>query len=197
MNEKKAVFIIPGFRHSPSNIAYKEIAKIMRVEGHLPIPVKIPWRETTISQNTKKFLKKFKKNNSKKKFILGFSYGAMIAFLASTKVKVSGLILCSLSPYFKEDLEKVNYNRFSKLSVSRYEDFSTMNCKTMAKKIKTKNIRFLYGTKESKALINRVTYAFTKIPYDNKYLIPIKKTAHDIGARNYLNTIHQIAKELV
>lgn len=196
MNEKKAVFIIPGFRHRPSNIAYKQIAKILKSEGHLPIPISIPWKETIISENTDLFLKKFKKINLKKKYILGFSYGAMIAFLASTKVKVAGLILCSLSPYFKEDLGKVNYSRISALSELRYQDFSKMHCKKLAKQIKAKKIHMLYGAKEERALIKRVENTFDQISLKDKYLISISKTKHDIGARSYLNTIHQVAKEL-
>ena len=144
MTSKKTVFVIPGFKHKPQNKAYKQIAKMLKSEGYSPILVNIPWRQTTISENTKFFLKKYKKINSRKKYILGFSFGAMIAFVASTKVSVSGLILCSLSPYFKEDLLKVNSALFSSLAAERYQDFSKLHCATLAKQIKAKQILMLY-----------------------------------------------------
>ncbi|OGH12048.1 MAG: hypothetical protein A2857_03565 [Candidatus Levybacteria bacterium RIFCSPHIGHO2_01_FULL_36_15] len=196
MNRGKTIFIIPGFKHLPTNKAYKEIAKILKSQGYLPVPVTIRWRQTTISQNCEYFLKKYKTINSKKKYILGFSFGAMIALLASTKVSVRGLILCSLSPYFREDLSKVNNSWISSLITQRYQDFSKLHCATLAKKIKAKQILMLYGTKEARSLKKRVRQAFGQISSTHKYLIPIKKTEHDIGDRRYLNKIHQIAKQL-
>lgn len=196
MTKRKTIFIIPGYKHKPKNKAYKAIAKMLKSEGYLPVPVAIPWKQTTISQNCDYFLKKYKKINTKEKYILGFSFGAMIAFIASTKVKVSGLILCSLSPYFKEDLSKINYNRISPLMTERYQDFLRLNCATLAKQIKAKQILMLYGSKEVRSLKKRVFDAFDQIPSVNKYLFPIKNAEHDIADRRYLNKIHQIAREL-
>lgn len=196
MNQQKVVFIIPGYKHHPKNKAYKEIAKLLKKEGFRPVPVNIPWNQTTISENTEFFLQKFKKLNSRKKYILGFSFGAMIAFLASTKVKVTGLVLCSLSPYFKEDLIKVNGRKFSSLKKQQYQDFAKLHCKTLAKKTKAKQVLMLYGTKESRLLKKRVSKAFNQIASVQKYLIPVEKTEHKIGDRRYLNKIHEATKVL-
>lgn len=196
MIQKKAIFIIPGFKHSPKNKAYKIIAKLLKKEGYWPIPIKILWRQTTISQNTKYFLKVYKKINTRKKYILGFSYGAMIAFIASTKVKATGIILCSLSPYFKEDLSKLNIDWTSSLMTQRYDDFFKLNCSDLAKQIKTKQVLMLYGQKEEKSLKNRVIEAFNQISSSHKYLIPIKEVQHNIADTRYLNKIHQAAREL-
>jgi len=196
MTKIKPIFIIPGFRHSPKNKAYKEIAKILRREGYYPVLMNIQWRQTTISQNVENFVKKFKKNTSRKKYILGFSFGAMIAFIASTKVSASGVVLCSLSPYFKEDLLKLNKNLLSSISVKRYNDFSNLHCEYIAKQIKVKQIHMLYGAREARSLIKRVTETYDQITSVNKYLIRIKKADHDMGHKRYLDKIHQIAKEL-
>lgn len=196
MAQEKTIFIIPGFAQHPTNKAYIEIAKILKSERYCPILVDIPWKNTTISQNTEYFLKLYKKTEAKKKYILGFSYGAMIAFIASTKVSSAGLILCSLSPYFKEDLPKINKN-LSLLMTSRYEDFSKLHCETLAKKIKTKKILMLYGSQEARTLIKRVTGAFDQISSKKKHLIRISKTKHEIGNKKYLNTIHHATRELL
>lgn len=196
MIKRKPIFIIPGYKHQPQNKAYKEIAKILKSEGYHPIPVTIPWRQTTIFENTQFFLKKYKKINSRKKYILGFSLGAMIAFVASTKVSVSGLILCSLSPYFKEDLSKIDDNWESPIMIQRYQDYSSLHCGTLARQIKAKQILLLYGAKEAKSLIKRVKCAFNQISSPQKFLIAVKEAGHDIGDKKYLNKIHQVAKEL-
>ncbi len=189
MLTEKIVYIIPGFRHTPDTKAYKEIAKMLKKEGYRPILISIPWKNTTISENTKYFLKRYKQIKTRRKYILGFSFGAMIAFLASTKVSASGLILCSLSPYFQEDLSKTSNS-------VRYQDFQKLHFATLAKKIKAKKVSMLYGTKEEKSLKKRVTAGFRQISSPEKYLIPIRATAHDIGDPRYLHTIHKLAKEM-
>lgn len=196
MTPKKTIFIIPGFRHIPTNKAYTEIAKILKKEGYSPIVVTIPWKHTTLSQNTEFFLKKYKKVHTKEKYILGFSFGAMIAFLASTKVSVDGLILCSLSPYFKEDMTRMNKNLHASLTMERYEDCSRLHAGRLSKQVKAKQTLLLYGEKEAKSLINRVNEIYDQIPSTHKYLLPILKTEHNIGDKRYLQKIHQIARTL-
>lgn len=193
---KKVIFIIPGFRQQATSLAYTRLAKMLRSEGYSPILVKIPWKNSTISENTEFFLKRFKKNEDIKKYILGFSYGAMIAFLAATKVKTSGLILCSLSPYFKEDVSKIKNRGISSLMQERYKDFSKLHCESLAKKIKTKQVVMLYGTLEARSLIRRVTETFGKIEGKNKKLISIRKTEHNIGDKKYLQVIHSATQTL-
>jgi len=193
---KKIIYIIPGFKHKPKNKAYQEIASLLKKDGYIPVPVYIPWKQTTISENTQYFLKQFKKRKGKKKYILGFSFGAMIAFLASTKVQVSGLILCSLSPYFKEDLIKSRKTRRNSITKKRYLDFLSLRSLHLARQIKARQTLMLYGKKEAKPLIRRVTRAYRYIPSKHKHLIPVKNTEHDIGSKEYLSTIHQAAAEL-
>lgn len=196
MFEKKTIYIIPGFKHQPTQKAYRDIAKKLKKEGYYPILVRIPWSRTTISQNTEYFIREYKKIKRQKKYILGFSFGAMIAFLASTKVETHGLILCSLSPYFKEDLKKIDDDLSSSAMKNRYQDFSKLRCATLAKKTKAKQILMLYGAKEAKTLIHRVTEAFNQLSSKHKYLIPILETEHNIADKRYLQKIHQVASAL-
>ena len=191
--KKKLIYVIPGFRHQPKQKAYKEIAKMLKTEGYQPIVVPVSWRQSTISENTKQFLKVYKKLKTRKKYILGFSFGAMIALLASTKVSTAGLILCSLSPYFQEDIKRVKKSSVSQLMK---DDFSSLHCSTLVKQIKAKQIHMLYGAKETKSLIHRVTNTFDQMLSEEKYLTQIKSTEHDIGDKKYLHYIHQVARQL-
>lgn len=176
---KKTIFVIPGFRQSPKNKAYKEIAKILKSHGYYPIVVEIPWRKTSILKNSEYFVKKYKNVKRKDKYILGFSFGAMIALIAATKLETNGLILCSLSPYFKEDVPT-----------------SKLYSKTLAKKVKVKQVLMLYGTHEARSLKRRVTQTFDHISSKEKQLIQIRKTEHNIGDRRYLHTINQAVQHL-
>lgn len=179
MAGRRVIFIIPGFNQLTTDKAYKKVAGILKKEGYLPILVNIPWKNSTILENTKYFLKEYRKVKSKRKYILGFSFGAMIAFIASTKVRSSGLILCSLSPFFKED------SKIYKLR-SLY----------LARKIKSKQVLMMYGQQEARSLIRRVTSTFRHISSANKFLISIYKTEHNIGTKKYLSNIHHAARVL-
>lgn len=121
----------------------------------------------------------------------------MIAFIASTHISTSGLILCSLSPYFKEDIAKVKNKTFSSLMTRRYADFAKHHSATLAKQIKAKQVVLLYGRKETRSLIKRVTETFVQIPLNHKHLISINKTKHNIGDKRYLHTIHEASRNLI
>lgn len=196
MASKKTIFIIPGYRHVPTSKAYREISDILKLEGYEPVLVTIPWKKSTISENTQYFLKTYNNFKTKKNYILGFSFGAMIAFLAATKISVDGLILCSLSPFFQEDLSNKKVTQRSPIQADRYEDFSKLHFGTLATKLKAKEIHLLYGSKEARVLIKRVNDAFGKITSDEKYIQRVKAVDHNIGDKRYLATIHQVAKQL-
>ncbi|HVZ67202.1 MAG TPA: hypothetical protein VG917_02975 [Patescibacteria group bacterium] len=189
MVKGRTVFIIPGFRQNPKSNSYKRVTKLFAEEGFQVISIEIKWKNKTISQTVEDFIKIYRSFKTQEKYILGFSYGAMIAFIAGTKVKSDGLILCSLSPFFSEDL-KTNRSR-SLIMRKRYKDFSKLRAEFLSKKLKTKKVLMLYGTYEAASLIKRVKKTFEQIEID-KTLIKIKSD-HEIGNQRYINTIQKIS----
>lgn len=189
---KKPIFIIPGYKHKPTDSPYRKIAKLLQSEGYSPILVRISWERATISENAEYFLQVYNSVRAEKKHILGFSFGAIIAFIAATKVEVSGLILCSLSPYFKEDLS----DSLPLQMTEQYKDFLRLSCLALAKQVKARQTHMLYGAREERSLIQRVTEVFDQISSNQKYLTAIKDTEHEIGDRKYLRTIHQVVQNL-
>lgn len=194
---KKVIFIIPGYRQKVTNKAYLRLSEILTLEGHTSILVPISWKNSTISDNISHFLTLYKTVKSREKYILGFSYGAMIAFIAATKVNVQGVILCSLSPYFNEDLFKKRTKEQSSLMRMRYKDFLKFHATSLSKSIKAKHIVMLYGTQESRSLIKRVKLTFNQISSGYKQLIFIPKTEHEIGSKKYLAKIHEVSRDLL
>lgn len=196
MKPQKLVFLIPGFRHKITQNGYRSLRTKLKAEGYTVVPVAIPWKQSTILENTDFFLKKYKEKlekfaaSSKNAYLLGFSYGALIAFLAATKLPVKGLILCSLSPYFKEDLPKKLFAGATVLQEKRFKTFSQLSVAKLTKKIKTKNVCMLYGEKESARLIKRSQSTFSSLLSPNKYLFSIQKTDHAISDKKYINAIH-------
>ena len=193
--DEKIVFIIPGFRQKISQKGYVALKKKLKNEGYIVVSIGIPWRDSTIIDNADYFLKKFKSKLSKLEtsakhvYLLGFSYGALIAFVTSTKIAVKGLILCSLSPFFKEDLPKKLSQNISLLQEKRHSAFIALSAKKLAKKVKAKNVMMLYGEKESAHLIKRTKSAFSAIDSQKKYLFSIQNTEHNIADIKYISAI--------
>lgn len=191
----KIVFIIPGFGHKISHKGYGVLKKRLQKDGFFVVPIAIPWSGSTITENTEFFLKKYIEKlsklhvTSKDVYLLGFSYGALIAFLVATKISVKGLLLCSLSPFFKEDLPRSLPKKSSSLQIIRYNTFATLRSKQLAQKVKAKSVCMLYGEKESSTLINRSKKTFRIIASKKKYLFAISKTQHNISDKKYINAI--------
>ncbi len=86
---KNKIYIIPGFGESCREARYKALAKILQVKGYNVLPVSPDW------------YKPFSKavfQPSKNAILIGFSFGAVIAYLVAKKYKCQKIILASLSP---------------------------------------------------------------------------------------------------
>ena len=135
-------------------------------------------------------------NESKKGseiYFLGFSFGAMIAFISSVKLKPKVQILCSLSPYFKEDFPFIRewWKRY--IGQARLADFHKTSFNELSKKISIKTI-IIAGDKEGKEVDRRVKDANKKIK--NSQMIIIPKAKHRIQQDEYLAEIKRVIKSL-
>lgn len=191
---KTVAFVIPGFKHTPDRKIYKDVICKFNKKGIKTIPVKITWKYKALSDWLKEFLTIYDKDKADNNIIFGFSYGTMIAFLASTKVKANTIILCSLSPYFYEDLPFLFKSWKKSVGKKRMKDFKTYKMSDIVSKVKTK-IYILYGDHEGKFIEKRANDTFKKIKTD-KQLIKVKDAKHDIGNPQYFKEIKKVIEKL-
>ncbi len=121
---KKTLIIIPGFGHNASNPEYRAVAKIAKKKGYIPVFVPVTWQYRGISRWLKETETRVKTKMGANTVILGFSFGAMLAVLLAQRYHCKKLILCSLSPYFKEDLRFIPNNARQWLGKRRMHDFA-------------------------------------------------------------------------
>lgn len=191
---RSVVFIIPGFKDSPNKSEYIKVGKLFKEKDIKTIFIAIPWNRTTISENVDYFLKEFNKVKADKKYVLGFSFGAVIAFISSTRELFDGQILCSLSPYFQEDLPTLKKSWLDSIGIHRLNDFKHLNNKILSKKVKTNTV-LLYGTRESKVMEKRAKDTFNNLS-NNKGLISIEGVRHNIGDIKYQDEIQKVINSL-
>jgi esterase/lipase len=192
---KKVAYLIPGYCESHlKQRGYNKVAKIFEEHGIQPIHVDISWRQNSpekFSDYTKQFLSVYKKDKNTEVYILGFSYGATIALLTANDTKPKGLIICSLSPYFEEDLKdlKPAWVKWWRKNFTE-SDYSFTK---LAGKVRSKTY-LIVGDKEDKSSLNRVKDAKKKIL--NSSLIIAKGAKHKIGQAEYLTAVKRVISKL-
>jgi hypothetical protein len=192
--QKPVVYIIPGFKHSPQRKEYQTIAEFFKAKNFDVVLVKIDWKYKTVSDWVEQFLTKYYKKENGKKYLFGFSYGAVISFVASTKVDVDTQILCSLSPYFQEDLEGLFKSWRKMIGARRTAHFRQLKMAELAPLVKAETF-LLYGTHEGRFIEARAKDAYEKL-YCKKSLISVYDAKHDIGNSEYVKQIQKVINSL-
>lgn len=190
----KVVYIIPGFKHSPLEKKYGDIAKVFKQKNFDVVLVKINWRHTAVDSWISQFLTQYDKNDKRRKYLFGFSYGALTSFIVSTKVDIDTQILCSLSPYFQEDLASLFKSWRKYVGKRRIEAFKQLEMAKLAPLIKATTY-LLYGTHEGRYIETRVRDTYERLNC-KKFLIPVKDAKHDIANPEYLKQIEKVIGEL-
>ena len=190
MKNNKIAFIVPGFTELTKQEKYRKIAEYFKEAGIEPVMVNIVWKRKIMSDYINEIIEKA---NLKPFIILGFSFGAFSSLIASLKIKPKYLILCSLSPYFKEDLPYLGKWDKTTLGKARFRDFNKYTFSDIAKKVKSKTY-IIYGEKEYKKVIEKSKKAKRYIKNSELFIAPNAK--HDINNLNYQRTIKEIILNL-
>lgn len=187
----KTLFLIPGFTHSVKQKEYKKVTAMFKKHGYTVIGFEPSWKRSTVSDQVATFVSfvDSKKINPDDCAILGFSFGAIVALISAGKIKPKELFLCSLSPYFSEDIKIMPAGWKKFIGKKRVADFEKMNCRKLCKQINS-SAHIFVGEKESNKfpiLLRRVQAAHKYIPASTWSMVP--NTGHDIGQKEYLAAI--------
>jgi esterase/lipase len=162
---KGIVFLIAGFEinRTAAHDEYKLLREAIESKNYKVVPVDINWKHHTMSKFVREFTDLYKQRASKHNIIIGNSFGAMVALITAAELKPDKIVLCSLSPFFKEDIPRFHpeeklYKWFGR---RRVDDFRTISAEALAEAInntKVQSVHF-YGEKEKKIykkLVDRV-----------------------------------------
>lgn len=141
---KKNLLIIPGFGETTSESPYKEFAK-KHVGDYNVITFTPRWDYSVASKWLIELENKLAKIITEDTIVVAFSLGAYITLLAAHKYQFKQVILCSLSPFFKEQLHKLPDSAKAFLGKRRINDFYTY---PIPSKVKQSSYIFLFGAKD-------------------------------------------------
>ncbi len=121
--------------------------------------------------------------------VLGFSFGAMIAYISASRLRPNRLVLCSLSPYFAEDLPTLKPWWRTILGTRRIKDFENFKAINIAKLIKIP-ATFFYGTAEAErfpTLKHRIASIAKLLPKSK--IVVVQNAPHAIDHPEYQKAI--------
>jgi esterase/lipase len=143
----KTIFLIPGFKTQIADARYQWLVSYVKSKDYVVYPVPIVWNNRTVTQNAQEFIDFFESKNIQNSYILGFSYGAVIALTTATKTAPKKLILCSLSPDFLEDAAAMSDWHKSYIGDRRYADVATRSAVELTTSLQSNTVLFC-GEKE-------------------------------------------------
>ena len=186
----KIVYIIPGLGESIEDKRYAGVVELFAKKGFKIIPVRITWKNRVMSDYVKESLLQFNQHTDKDEiYLFGFSFGAIISFVASPQINPKMQFLCSLSPYFKEDLPTIKewWKKF--MGKNRINDFETLSFDDISEKVKCKTYIFA-GTSEGPEVVRRAKSAKKQIEGSELFMIDGAK--HDISQDVYADKLVEV-----
>lgn len=155
-------------------------------------PVPVSWNHTTITKNSADFVTFYNAHKSHNNYVLGFSYGAVIAFMTANITMPKEMILCSLSPDFVEDSEVMPVWLKKYIGKKRFMDTKTRSGKKLAKSLAVETV-ILYGEKEGKDYpqLKKRCEETSRLAM-NSTLVVVKNAPHDISSPAYVEAIKKV-----
>lgn len=182
---KHILYLIPGWSEHTSQREYQKIKFHFESNGFEVVEISITWKRRVMSQYVDEFLSQCIHTKNDKVSVLGYSFGAMIAFISSKYIFYTNIYLCSLSPFFKEDMNLIPKSWKKELGLRRVEDFSSISFNEIIENWNlSTNVYLFFGEEEYHLLIRRVKDAHTNIK--NSQLISVPSCKHQLSHKNYL-----------
>ena len=196
--KKGTVFLISGFElnRTAAHPQYASLRNAIAAKGYDVVPVDIDWKYRTMSRFVREFKELYRKKAGEHNIIIGNSFGAMAALITAPELLPDKIILCSLSPFFQEDIPRFQpaeklINWFGK---RRTDDFNTISAKAAADAINRTKVKCIlfYGEQEKKMykkLVERVIS--TAKDLKSAQLQEIPNAFHSFRDQAYVQAIAQ------
>lgn len=191
----KTIIISPGWNQSSNDTSYDFIAKAYEGKGYQAMRYSPQWNGRTMTDWVDGLIEMIDKAEGDVA-LWGFSLGAMASLTASTHRRITSLVLCSPSGYFKEYLPLIDSKYLSQWNDRQLSVFESLSFVDIADKVRVADSYVLAGELELEEWP-----AFRKVVDDlkatGKFKVSIIKEAHhDFSAPNYRLAISEAVGNL-
>lgn len=181
----KNLIIIPGFGETTRQPSYRQIAIFAREKGFNVLVFNPKWQRRVATDWINEFKQFIKRHAplSRNTVVLGFSFGAYIAINATQNIKFKKLLLCSLSPYFRDDITKLPALAYKILGARRMKDFR----KYAFPSVSQEPAVFFVGDKDLSMVVERTKKSYKQWHSPKK--LEIVRGAEHVIDKKYLERI--------
>ncbi|MFA6422787.1 MAG: hypothetical protein WCV92_05330 [Candidatus Buchananbacteria bacterium] len=182
-------FVLPGYGQSPNDPQINWLIKFLKNRKYNTKGVSVRWPHHRNSEIAEEFKKFYKENKTDVNYILGFSYGAVVAFISAGELKPKKVFLCSLSPDFKEDFSAMKPWVKKELGKKRLDDTKSRSAIQIAKELKAPSVVFC-GEKECKQYPQLLVRCKETVKLaKNAKLVVVKDAPHRLDFPTYIEAI--------
>ncbi|MCX6713847.1 MAG: hypothetical protein NTV48_01960 [Candidatus Vogelbacteria bacterium] len=194
---KATFFILPGFGQQASSQGYRWLIKFLETKGFKIFAVPVKWKYRTNTDVANDFIEFYNKHKSGTNYVLGFSYGAVVALMTANELKPNKIYLCSLSPDFKEDTVKMKPWVQRLIGKKRLVDTQKRSGKKLASELEVPSAVF-YGEEEAQDYPQLKIRCEETVKLANKSkLVIVKLAPHKIDHPNYVEAIKEEINSLL
>jgi hypothetical protein len=179
-HQPKTAYIFPGYAERAS--AYETVRKIFARKGYRAVVVRIHWRYKTFSSYLHEFFAQYENPDEEPVVLFGFSLGAVLALLLATVLKPEHLYLCSLSPFFRENLRAQKRSTQRSLGEKKWEELQSLSLSELARCV-TCPVDLCVGALEIGAMKRQAGAAHRQMNRSTLHIIP--GAMHDIRSGKY------------
>lgn len=192
----KTAIVIPGFREQvqsgPLSWRYQPLLNDLKEAGYTVKIIVPPWQRRTIFEWLDEIDTRMKGIDARQTVVIGFSFGAMIAAGLAARHRFKKAILCSLSPYWAEDIPNAKPWWLKTVGTRRVGAFKKYSFKDITKNYKASSTLVLLGSREAKnrkapIMFQRSQAAGRQLPNTRFELVP--SAGHNIAQPNYRQRI--------
>lgn len=182
---KKILYIIPGFGEKVTEEPYMIIKEHAEYFGYTVISIPIVWDRKTIKDWVYQFEKIVDGNETSHSTVLGFSFGALIALISTKKFSFKKLLVCSASPYLKENIPHLPLQAHKMLGKKRMGAFLQYNLSDINKNTPAV---FIVGGADISLVIQNSKDLFSSWVGPKKIII-LPGVKHEIENSDYIQAI--------
>jgi len=179
------IYLIPGYKHTLETPGYRKLILSLEKLWYNVEFIPISWKYHVMSEYIQEANNKIR--TSPNDVILGFSFGAMIALNLAERHSFRQVVLCSLSPYFSEDIPKLPLKYKLYLGVRRWTDFIKHHSEVNVRNPLLNQYTFIYGSAETSRLQQRNKKMIEKLRVDTYDIV--EWVGHDVGDPRYQEVI--------
>lgn len=179
------LYILPAYKETIRNQGYGRIIKAAEDAGYSTEVLNLQIQNKMFADVVSQGLQLINNDKHKKKAILGFSTGALIAYQISTQLQFEKAFFCSISPLLEDDIPKSSAPYIKYFGKETVNDLKNQKYGTS----QAKSSFFFTGDSEGKKLINRTKILSEKC---NGTLVVVKNNDHELNT----NYVKQIACQL-